>query len=126
MTPAVEQIYHTLGNYVVRAIPDDWAVAWVIAEIEDEHSGITFGRYKKTLEPNQRLYNFHTDRTVYAAFDQMRGLLRTEGKDPWTRAIFTLLPSGRFRIELEYGPLEGTQVERMLAVEARKNAETAI
>lgn len=123
MKPGVEAAYQALGDYVVRQIDDDWEVAWLVAEIETDEGGYTFGRYKATLEPNAAVRSFRTDASVYETFDEIRTLLRKPGEEPWTRAVLTLRRSGQFNLDFDYGPLTGSQVDRARELIARKNAE---
>ena len=123
MRPEVERAYQELGDFVVGRIPEEWAVAWLVAEIDSDAAGTTYGRYKTSLRPDTEVRTIETDGSVYLAFDVMRRLLRTEGKEPWTTAVFTLFADGQFRVDFDYGPLEGSPIDRALALDARLNAE---
>lgn len=124
MREGVEAAYQALADYVAAAIDDDWTVAWLVAEIESDEGGYTFGRYRKTPEANGPVRSFKTDASVFEVFDRLRTLLRNEDEDAWTRAVFTIRNTGRFNLELDYEPLRGSQLDRARALIARKNAES--
>lgn len=97
-----EKLYELIGELIINAIDDDnWITARVFVEIEDNESGLTFGRYI-TTKPADPPLNFDTDYRMYLVFDEIRKRMVTEGKDAWVKAIFTLEKTGKFDIKFEY------------------------
>ncbi|MCS7092529.1 MAG: hypothetical protein NZM26_04205, partial [Patescibacteria group bacterium] len=68
----IEAIYQEIGRLVFESIGNkDWITAKVFAEIEDNSSGTTYGRYT-TKESSDYSLSFDTDYRMYLAFDEIR------------------------------------------------------
>lgn len=98
---AIEAIYQELGSYIVQAIGDDWQTAILYAEIEDEDSGLLYGRYTTESSKDFSL-SFDADYTVYLAFEELRERFQKPGHALWKKAEFTLYRNGKFALNFEY------------------------
>ena len=121
---SVEELYARIGNAISQAIDGAWAEAWYAFEQEEEDASTSYGRYIRA-RPFEKAQNIELDLEtgvyVSEAFETLRKRLRTEGEAPWTRAVFTLYPTGRFDLAFDYGPLEGYPWQRARAlVEERR------
>ena len=97
----IETIYQELGSYIVRTIDDEWQSAILYAEIEDDDSGLIYGRYTTQTSQDFSL-SFDADYTIYVAFDELRQRLQKPSFTPWTKAEFTLHRNGKFDLNFEY------------------------
>ena len=102
MANSVEDIYQQIAGYIVESIDDDWSVAWVCAEMEEDDNGLTYDRYR-TADSDGDL-SFKAGHEVYELFDALRRMLKRPSEKPWRFAKFTPEPSGKFHIDFEYEP----------------------
>ena len=102
MANSVEDIYQQIAGYIVESIDDDWSVAWVCVEIEEDDNGLTYDRYR-TADTDGDL-SFKAGHEVYELFDALRRMLKRPSEKPWRFAKFTPEPSGKFHIDFEYEP----------------------
>ncbi len=111
MYDELAELYKEIGTYIFNAIDEDWVEAWIVAEIEFEDAGTTYGRYAREL-PFDKPGDFKCGYPVYMMFNKLRLRMQEIHEEPWTRAVYTLKPTGKFHLDVEYGPLEGHDWER--------------
>lgn len=97
----LETIYQEIGNYIIQTIEDEWQTAILSAEIEDDDSGLLFGRYTTKTSQDFSL-SFDADYTIYLAFNELRQRIQKSGYAPWTKAEFTLHRNGKFDLNFVY------------------------
>lgn len=100
----IEDLYQAIGEFIFNAIPEEWESASLYAEIEDDDSGTTYGRYKTAATADESL-SFDTDYRIYLIFDELRRRTRQPNQPAWTLARFALRRDGSFDLSFEYGPL---------------------
>ena len=107
-----EEIYEAIGLMIGEAIiaeGDDWQTAILVAEIEDELSGLTYGRYTiKTEQEHQK--SFSTGYHTYVLFNELRRRMKQPDQLAWNKATFRLAPDGPFECTFSY-PDERAGVE---------------
>lgn len=99
MIPGIEQFYQRIADAMVGEIPEEWISATYMATFfpgssmyEAEYVGKRDGK-ARSLSPED-----DGDR----AFRELRKLFKEAGKHPWGRAVFTILPSGKFDMKFDY------------------------
>ena len=97
----LETIYQEIGNYILQTIADEWQTAVLSAEIEDEDSGLLYGRYTTKTSQDFSL-SFDADFTIYLAFNELRQRIQKPGHAPWKKAEFTLHRTGKFDLNFAY------------------------
>lgn len=125
-TQIAERIYRELGQFVFDHIQDEWAMAWVVAEIEFDDAGTTYGRYKRTMESTSEVLQFDTDDKVFDLFDELRQALKDPQHGHFTQAVFTVSRQGKFTIDFSYDELEGFPWDRSKVVNSMKAQQTAV
>ena len=123
---AAEKVYEGLGNYVADRAGDEWALAWLVAEIEFEDAGTTYGRYKTTMGATDEVHQFDTDHEAYHLFAELREATRHPEHGPFTQAVFTVSRDGAFTIDFEYESLEGFSWQRSKVLSREKGQQTSI
>lgn len=102
-----------MSDYIEVAIDDEWTEAILVAVIEDDESGLTYGRYK-TAESPDAWRCFDTDYTIYFAFDAIRMRMRELLGEAWEREQFTLQPNGVYSLSFGYRDV-GPEDERAVS-----------
>jgi hypothetical protein len=97
----IDVLFDMVRNYIEQAIDDDWAEAILVAVIEDDASGLTYGRYQRPGAPDQQ-HCFDTDYRMYFAFDELRQRQRALTGRLWQRAEYTVSRNGESYVELFY------------------------
>ena len=123
---SIEELYAVIGNGISGAIAEEWVEAWYAFEQEEADANFTYGQYVD-VRPFDDAYDIEMDLETAAyvseAFEALRADVAERGEEPWTRAVFTLYPEGRFNIEYDYGPLEGAGWRRVEAlIEAKRES----
>src|SRR5215208_1670959 len=99
MARTLEDIYQEIADSIVESISDNWSKAIVTAEIEDDH-GTLQCEYQKTSRSS--FVSFDCEYKMYKAFKELRAVFQEEGKQPWSKAEFTLKSDGTFNLSFEY------------------------
>ncbi|MBX3010475.1 MAG: DUF600 family protein [Caldilineaceae bacterium] len=97
----LEAIYQAIGNYIAHAIQEEWQSAILFVEIDDDESGLLYGRYITKTSQDYSL-SFDTDYILYLAFNELRQRIQKPGYAAWTKASFTLHRNGKFDIDFKY------------------------
>jgi hypothetical protein len=103
VTKTVEGIYQILADVICQSIDDEWKKAWITAKILDDFDEAEYDYQlpdgtEKWFDPG-----FENNDTVTNSLKELRELMRQEGKDPWSKIVFTLTAEGKFNIDLSYG-----------------------
>ncbi|MCB9126840.1 MAG: DUF600 family protein [Ardenticatenales bacterium] len=99
-----EEIYEAIGLMIGEAIiaeGDDWQTAILVAEIEDELSGLTYGRYTTKIEQEHQK-SFSTGYHTYVLFNELRRRMKQPDQPAWNKATFRLQPNGEFECSFSY------------------------
>lgn len=94
-------LFNMVWEYIQQVIEDDWAEAVLVAVIEDDQSGLTYGRYARPGE-SDRQHSFDTDYRMYFVFDALRLNLRELTGKLWCQAEYTVQRNGQAHVELMY------------------------
>ena len=97
---SVEELYHILGEQVIKSIPEQWLEAWIEAEMEDDN-GILTGAYIPKNNPEKINY-FDPGYRAFLAFDELRSRFESEIGQPWSKAVFRLNSKNQFSLDFEY------------------------
>lgn len=95
----IDEIYLKIAQDIYDAIEGEWSLARLTFEY-DEGAGEFESVYKKDVESNEEL-SFDVGYDTFNAFHELYRIT-TEGQESkWTKAIFTLYPTGEFGIDFE-------------------------
>lgn len=108
----IDRIVEEIYDYVRRTVADRWTRVVLFAVIEDDESGLTYGRYRKVDSP-EIWRSFDTDYTFYFFFDTIRQHMRQDFDKTWDRARLTFLPSGVYDLSFEYSNTPSPDVLQM-------------
>lgn len=90
LNESTETLHEFLEEYIRQSIDESWSKAELTAEIQDEQSGLTYGRYLTDGSvPKERC--FGTDYRIYFIFDALRQQMSKESGHSWTKATATLI-----------------------------------
>jgi hypothetical protein len=90
-TTTLDDLYQMLYDTVKQSIAEKWSEAIVTAEITDEQSGLTYGRYRKE-QGDPSLLCFPTDYNTYLICDTIRSKMSEQGAIPWQKTVIQFSP----------------------------------
>lgn len=99
----MENEYNAIAQSVARAAPQGWKKLWITARVGDD-----FAETQYDFEDDSgdvRWFGVDESKAAYEIGDALisiRQKMRQGDKEPWSRAIFTLMPDGKFNLEVSY------------------------
>jgi hypothetical protein len=96
----IDDIYLKIARNISDAIENQWSVAIVTFELEED-AGEFECIYIKDLNLGIE-HDFDVSYETYKAFDNLHKITTEGGGNKWNRAKFTLYPTGKFSIDFEW------------------------
>lgn len=94
--------FQTIAQIISSSINDDWERGWVEGEVGEDTSSLQFWFLKPDGEKGQNRPSTLQSVQVSDALIALRSQMAQDGNKPWSRAVFTLTPDGKFNLEVSY------------------------
>lgn len=98
----MEQYYHAIAVALNNTVPEAYVEAKIRAEVTADTADV--GVYYVTGSGQEKNVGLATSDaiTVTDSFIDLRHEMTQSGQPPWSRAVFTLTPDGKFKLDVSY------------------------
>lgn len=93
--------YQSLAEALAGQAPPNWSQARLEARVGDDVVE-TRCLFRTNGEERSEFLPAEQQIKVEDTLLDMRRTMRQDGRDPWSRAIFTLTPDGKFKLDVKY------------------------
>lgn len=110
MTRTIDEIYESIAQNMIDAIPSDWSSSSL--DLEFNNGSAEFDATFET--PAGDTEDFDVEYQVFKDFKEMYAIMTEEGdQHKWNRAKFKLTPEGKFSIDFDWDQALADEVARL-------------